>query len=209
MKPRILWAAFAFIPLVVAAPAAWAADAAPAAAAPQTSELIPNRGAEFLSSMLGSYEATAAIAKPLAAGSKSMAIRVMADDRLLMMKKMSRRLVDLIAEKGWRVEPSLQAAADARLGLLLAQHNGKLGEMNILDALTEFHVETAKAALDELWRTQDADVADMAKRIIADQIDSIVTAKRIPAMIEREKQIREGEVGIDPYQDPDAVNPFK
>ena len=160
--------------------------------------------AEFLSAMVAAYEATAEQAKPLMEKSEYVSMQMMASDRARSMRTFSKRIAKLLEEKEWDVDPSFARESKERLGALVAEHNGDANEMLLLDALIAYHVETAKTALDAMELTRDADVADMARRIVADQIESIATGKNMPEMIDWEQKAAALN-GMDPFMP--AMNP--
>lgn len=176
--------------------AAWAGDApeesAPAMVRPEKATLRfwdAKSDVDFLSRMIASYESTAFSAQPLVEKSNSVSMQVMANDRVRSMKRFSARIARLMENKGWKPDAAAKKATDERLVTLIKNNNGFQNEMGLLGALLSFHIETAKAALDALEMTADPDVADMARRIVIDQLESIASAKSMPEQIEWEQKV--------------------
>lgn len=198
MKRVLLSVAFACLLLPGAAAAGDAPkESAPAMVRPEKATLRfwdAKSDVDFLSRMIASYESTAFSAQPLVDKSTSVSMQVMANDRVRSMKRFSARIAKLMESKGWKPDTAAKKATDERLATLVKNNNGFQNEMGLLGALLSFHVETAKAALDAMEMTADPDVADMARRIVVDQLESIATAKSMPEQIEWERK----SMGADP-----------
>ena len=74
--------------------------------------------------------------------------------------------------------------------------------MGLLRALKTYHAEVAAEALGAISRTGDLDVANMAKTILEDQIESILTAQKMPELMAMERSMFEGRLGFEPMTVP-------
>ncbi len=147
---------------------------------------IPALDAEYLSAMLAAYETTAFAAQPLMQKSESMSMRIMAEDRVREMKKMAKKIFRVMQDKKWKIDNSIKKEADAKMAELITANNGVTDEMGLLAALKQFHVLVAMEAVNVMGMTDDYDVAEISKDIVRDQMDSIITAQRMPELIKTE-----------------------
>lgn len=159
-----------FLTLLAGAPASAAAPAP-----------VGGRGqadCAFLSAMLAEYEGAAAATDRAIDIHESIIWQNMAAERAQSLARFSEEITYLMRIKGCVI------TAASGVKRLYPPPGPEL-----LDELAGRFHRTAAAALENLRRTDDADVADLADEIIGDQAKALANTKRIPDALRAEQSL--------------------